>query len=312
MAKGITDINMTEKKSKTSAFGLLGKVGAKFLTYLPKLLKMTKLIKVGLLAVSFASYAYLFTWKFALLIIIALGFHESSHVAAMKYKGIRTKGFYFIPFLGGAAIAEDKYKTYADNAFIALAGPIGGLALAIATYAAYLITGLPMLAAAAGWMAMLNLFNCFPLGMLDGGQVMKTIAMSISEKVGIACMSLSIVGCIYVLFKFHIGLMGFVAGLGLLDLLSIYLNRRSKRVLLAGLEKNNNEFKERWGKDLSFYEIYRSEYMERYKHPDTMNAKQIAITIVSYVLTVVALIVIMKLTAHIPGADIASNFMADK
>jgi Zn-dependent protease len=180
---------MTEKKSKTG-WGLFGKFGAKFLTYLPKLLKMTKLIKVGLLAISFASYAYLFTWKFALLIIIALGFHESSHVVAMKHKGFRTKGFYFIPFLGGAAIAEDKYKTYADNAFIALAGPIGGLVLAIGTYVAYLITGLPMLAAAAGWMAMLNLFNCFPLGMLDGGQVMKAIAMSISEKVGMACMSL--------------------------------------------------------------------------------------------------------------------------
>jgi len=301
-----------EKKSKTGFWGLLAKFGAKILTYLPKLLKMTKLIKVGLFAVSFASYAYLFTWKFALLLVIALGFHESSHVFAMKLKGIRTKGFYFLPFIGGVAIAEDKYKTYADNAFIALAGPIGGLALAIATYVAYLITGLPMLAAAAGWMAMLNLFNCFPLGMLDGGQVMKTIAMSISEKVGMICMSLSVVACIFVLFKFHIGLMGFVAGLGLLDLIGIYLNRKHSRTDMEDLENRNASFKAKWGQDLSFYEKYKAERIKKYKHPDIMNARQIVITIASYVLTVITLIVIMKLTAHIPGADIASNFMADK
>lgn len=60
---------MTAKeKSVVGKWGVFGKVGIKFLAYLPKLLKFTKLIKFGLLAISFASYAYLFTWKFAVLI----------------------------------------------------------------------------------------------------------------------------------------------------------------------------------------------------------------------------------------------------
>lgn len=303
---------MTEKKSKVGVFGVLGKIGGKFLTFFPKLLKMTKLVKVGLLAVSFASYAYLFTWKFALLIIIALGFHESSHVIAMKMKGIRTNGFFFLPFIGGVAVAEDKYKTYADNVFVALAGPIGGLALAAVVYAGYLTTGLPMFAAAACWMAVLNLFNCAIINPLDGGQVVKAIAMSISEKLGMAFMALSVIACAVIMIKLHIGLMAFIAFLGLADLLGIYLNRRSFKKLMAGLEDRNDRFKERWGEDFSSYNEWKERYTKEFKHPDTMNGKQIAITILTYFATVAALIVIMKLTAHIPGADIAANFMADK
>lgn len=80
---------MTEKKS-SGFWALLVKGGT-------TLLKGVKLLKVVFAAATFASYAYLFTWKFALMVLIAIGFHESGHVWAMKKTGMKTKGFYFLP-----------------------------------------------------------------------------------------------------------------------------------------------------------------------------------------------------------------------
>lgn len=234
----------------------------------------------------------------------------------MRIKGIPTKGWYAIPFLGGAAIAEEAYKTYADNAFVALAGPIGGLLLAIATYVGYLATGLPLLAAAACWMAFLNLFNLAPISMLDGGQVVRSIAISIHENVGIAFMFVSSIACIMLLFAFHIGLMAFIATLGALDLLCLYLARREEKRNMERWEANKQRWHNRF--DAEHERIFGSKSIygvpppETKKRPTDMNTRQFIMTIAGYVLTAVALIVIMQLTKNIPGADIAANFMADK
>ena len=92
---------------KAGLLTLAGKIFAKVLPVLVKSLKLLKFGKMGLAAASFAGYAILFSWKFALLLMIAVGWHESGHVWAMKKMGIKTKGFYFIPFVGGAAVANE-------------------------------------------------------------------------------------------------------------------------------------------------------------------------------------------------------------
>ena len=104
---------MSEKKS-TGFWALLGKG-------LATVFKGAKLLKVIFAAATFASYAYMFTWKFALMVLIAIGFHESGHVWAMKKTGMKTKGFYFLPFLGGVAVGTERettstsYVTYSEN-----------------------------------------------------------------------------------------------------------------------------------------------------------------------------------------------------
>jgi len=101
---------MSEVNKKGSGFwALLLKLGAKLGSVLVKTLK---LVKVGLAAASFAGYALLFSWKFAILIMVAIGFHEASHVRAAKWLGLKTRGWAYLPFLGGVSVIEDGYTTY--------------------------------------------------------------------------------------------------------------------------------------------------------------------------------------------------------
>jgi putative peptide zinc metalloprotease protein len=140
-------------------------------------------IKIGLLIGTFALYSLVFSWKFAILIMVAIGWHESGHVWAMRRVGVPTRGFYFIPFLGGVAIADRNYANLRDKVIVAIMGPIWGMALGLVTWVAYLLTDNPFLGAAAYWQALLNLFNLLPANPLDGGQIFRSVFSSFGKKV---------------------------------------------------------------------------------------------------------------------------------
>ncbi len=73
-----------------------------------KALKSAKVIKVALASASLAAYSWLFSIEFALALVACLVFHEYGHIRAMKYFGMKTKGIYLIPFLGGLALSDEK------------------------------------------------------------------------------------------------------------------------------------------------------------------------------------------------------------
>lgn len=137
---------------------------------------------------TFLVYAFMVpptpNWLTALLLVVGVGFHEYSHLWAAKRIGLRTGGFYLIPFIGGVSFVTSKYYSYSQQAFVAIMGPVGGGLLAIVATALYLFTGLPFMAAAAYWMCFLNLFNLLPLSFLDGGQLLGTITYSIDRTLG--------------------------------------------------------------------------------------------------------------------------------
>jgi len=171
-----------QRPSRAGIFALGGKVGAKALPWLLKLFKLMKLGKVTLAALSIASYAYMFTWRFSLALAVALFVHESGHIWAMKRYGLRTKGIYFIPFLGAAAVSKDSFPSRNAEAVIAIAGPIWGGALAAAAALFYLMTRIPEVAAMASMTAMINLFNLLPINPLDGGRIVKSIVYSSPDR----------------------------------------------------------------------------------------------------------------------------------
>ena len=134
---------------------------------------------------SFAAYAFLFTWQFAVIILGMLVIHEYGHLRCMKHYGMKTRGIYLIPLLGAAAVAEDNFPSRRAEATIALAGPLTGAVLAAGTGLLYFATRNGAFAAAAAWMALINLFNLLPVVPLDGGRVVKSITCSIGSRIGL-------------------------------------------------------------------------------------------------------------------------------
>lgn len=294
------NIMSQEKKSKAGLWALFAKLGSKGLSLLAKLLKGLKFTKVGLAAVSLAGYAAIYNWKFGLLLMIAVGFHESGHVWAMKKMGIKTKGFYFLPFIGGAAIAEENYRTYGENSYIAIMGPVWGAMLAWLCGIAYWVTGLPMLAAAAAWMATLNLFNLLPITPLDGGQLVRAIAFSIHKNIGVLFLALSLALAGFIMWKLHIGLFVLILAIGALELfLEVRYRLRMAKVRAGTLDK--------WKLPMDHLDYEQPDGLKRY--PDSMNRKQLALTILSYAGTIAVLVTLLKLMANVEGADLAANFL---
>lgn len=290
----------TEKKPKAGLWALFAKLGSKVLSIFAKLLKGLKFTKVGLAALSLAGYAAVFNWKFGLLLMIAVGFHESGHVWAMKKMGIKTKGFYFLPFIGGAAIAEEQYRTYGENAYIAIMGPIWGALLSGLCAVAYWMTGIPMLAAASAWMATLNLFNLLPITPLDGGQLVRAIAFSIHKNLGVLFLALSLTFAGFIMWKLRIGLFVLILAVGALELfLEVRYRLRMAKVRRGELNK--------WELPMDHLDYDQPDGLKRY--PDAMNRKQLALTVLSYTGTLAVLITLLKIMASIPGADLAANFL---
>ena len=285
---------MAESKFKTGLVAL----GGKCLTILAKFTKLFKVGKVGLAAATLAGYSAMYTWKLAILIMVAIGWHESGHVWAMKKMKIPTRGFYFLPFLGGAAIQEEQHKTYGQNVYVAIMGPIWGACLAWLCGILYFTTGIPLLAAAAGWMATLNIFNLLPVTPLDGGQIVRSICFSIHEKLGMIFMGISAIVATIILFKFKVGLFALILIIGLIELVGEYYQR--KKIALYKEDKLSKH-------QLDFDSFDKDGKVKSF--PVEMTKKQMALSICSFIFLVTNLIVLVKLMAHVPGAELAANFL---
>lgn len=207
-----------QPKRKYGFLALLAKLGGKFIGILAKLLKSLKVGKVMLAGASFGAYALLWNWKFALVLICSLVFHEMGHLWAMRRYGLKTKGIYLIPLLGAAAVSEDAFPSRKAETVIALMGPLWGFGLALAVFGLYAATGMPLFAALAGWMAMINLFNLLPVNPLDGGRVMKSVAYSVSSTLGVAFLAAGIVGGFLLAHYFNLGLITFLTFFGAMEL----------------------------------------------------------------------------------------------
>lgn len=270
------------KSSKGGLWALLLKVGGKIFP------TIVKLSKFGLAGLSLASFTALYNWKFALLIMIAVGFHESGHVWAMKKAGIKTKGFYFIPFVGGAAVAEEQYTSYKQNVWVAIMGPAWGGLLAIATGIGYLITKNPLFAASAAWMAAFNLFNLLPITPLDGGQIMRAITFSINQKVGLVFLTLSFLASIAIMVTLHVWLWALFLVVGGLELgFEVYTRYKAK-----------TEDHPKW----LVVEL------TGHHRPASLNIEGLLVTALSYVFLIAVLLKTIFMLKDIPGADLAHTF----
>ena len=177
------------------------KIGVKLATVIAKVAKAAKIGKVALIGGSAASYTLLFSWQFAVLILVQLFIHESGHIWAMKRSGMKTKGIYFLPFLGAVSVPDENFPNFRTEAFVALTGPVWGLGMAAGCAAIWVFTQNAFWAVAASWMALINLFNMLPILPLDGGRVIRSVAGSVNNKLQLVSLALGFVvasfGAIY-------------------------------------------------------------------------------------------------------------------
>ncbi|MDH3473815.1 MAG: site-2 protease family protein [Rhodospirillales bacterium] len=257
----------------TAPFVLAFKLGPKLFAVAGKLLKAAKVGKVGLAGASAVTYAWLFSWEFAAVILVTLVIHEYGHVLAMKSFGIPTKGIYLIPFVGGVAVSEKGLGNRWQEQNIALAGPIFGLAQAFVIYLVYAATGHPLAAAIAGWVALLNLFNLLPITPLDGGRVMKSAAFSIHSGLGTAFLVLGVALSAALLYYLKFWLIGLILVFSIFDLLS---ERKRNKSELEG-----------------------------------MNLTEVLASLGVYAATIAFLVYIMIATAEVPEAALALELLRD-
>jgi len=179
-----------------------------------------KLTKVGLAGASVAAYSTLFTWQFAVVLVLAILIHEWGHVASMKRCGMPVKGIYLIPFVGGVAVGkayEANRLTEAQNYEIAMMGPIFGLGSCLALLAAYWATGAEFWGASAAAVALVNLFNLLPIFPLDGGRVLRALFASAGRRTVLIGMGASLLLTAVALFVIGAPMLAVLLGIGVME-----------------------------------------------------------------------------------------------
>lgn len=224
--KDIEQREVSQHKKQPFKFSLVGMAGLGL-----KLLKSAKVVKVLLAAGSLAAYSWLFSIEFAIALILCLVFHEYGHIKAMKYFGLKTKGIYLIPFVGGLALSDDKINTRWQDVVISIMGPFFGLILSVAALVGYWITDIEILAGIAVFNALLNLFNLLPVLPLDGGHVLKSIAFSINSRIGLVACILGAALGIYISYQFGLALLGFLLAIGCVEIFFEYKSRHLSELL---------------------------------------------------------------------------------
>jgi len=195
-----------------------------------KLLKSAKVIKVVFAGASVAAYSWLFSLQFALALIACLVFHEYGHIRAMKYFGMKTKGIYLIPFMGGLALGDNKINTRWQDVVISIMGPSFGLFLSLAFLVAYVVTGEIFFAGLAAFNALLNLFNLLPILPLDGGHILKSISFSMDSKIGIVLCAAGAALGVFLSYQLGLALLGFLLLIGSVEILVEWRSRHESRL----------------------------------------------------------------------------------
>lgn len=144
-------------------------------------------------ALTLASFSALFGFEDAVMLVGLILIHEVGHVVGMRWAGLPVKGIYFIPFFGGVAVSDDRYKSEAERGLVALMGP----GFSLITTAIFLLLAQQSpddrtLHNLALMSAILNGLNLLPVLPLDGGHIAQSLLSRQSASVAVGFNSLTI------------------------------------------------------------------------------------------------------------------------
>ncbi len=329
---------MAEKsKPRFGLWALLIKLGSKILPLAGKLLKGVKTAKVSLGAASFGAYSLFLSWQFALLIMISIFIHESGHVWAMRKIGMKTKGFYFIPLLGGAAVPDEAFPSRGAEAWVAIWGPIWGGLMILPCYFIYMLTGSVLWLGIIGWIAMLNVFNLFPIMPLDGGRMIRSISFSVSSGFGFILVSLGFLLGGLLFWKLGLFLLLLIIFVGVLETGIEFRNIKAfnrikeliKKLEITEVEKSTvletmmeyGRINQEWRVPISsklgdmHWHLTDQELEDLIKAREyyrlakgKMNKTELFVAASSYIIVASLLLYVMFAVSHVPGAKEALDF----
>jgi Zn-dependent protease len=119
-------------------------------------------------------YALIWGWWFAIGVVLLILVHELGHYVEARRLGLDPQLPVFIPFLGAyVALRNVRFDPWV-NARVSLAGPVAGGIGAGACLAAAVAVDSDLLRALAYAGFLLNLINLAPIGILDGGHVLRS------------------------------------------------------------------------------------------------------------------------------------------
>lgn len=225
------------KRLNAGLWALLAKIGFKILPLAGKMLKGAKSLKFGMGAASLGAYSLFLSWEFAILIMLTILIHESGHVWAMRKIGMKTKGFYFVPLLGGAAVPDEAFPSRGAEAWVAIWGPVWGGLMIIPCYVVYMSTNNALWLGIIGWIAMVNAFNLLPVLPLDGGRMLRSIAFSLSSRIGFIVVTICLLLGTIIIWKIGFALVFFLLILGTMEIGVELANIRAFNRTRARIEK---------------------------------------------------------------------------
>ena len=151
-----------------------GRIVAPILAIGAVLLKLAGSLKFLGVFIALGGYALIWGWRFALGFVLLILVHELGHYVEARRQGLNPQLPVFIPFLGAYVALRDQPFDPWRNALVSAAGPFAGGIGALACLLYGTAVDSPLLRALAYSGFLLNLFNLIPIGILDGGHILRS------------------------------------------------------------------------------------------------------------------------------------------
>jgi Zn-dependent protease len=154
---------------------LLGRILAPLVVVIGALVKFgVAILKFFGIFLAVGGYALIWGWWFAVGFVLLILVHELGHYIEARRQGLDPQLPVFLPFLGAyVALRNMRFDPWV-NAKVSLAGPVTGGVGAFACLAAAESMDSDLLRALAYTGFLLNLINLAPIGILDGGHVLRS------------------------------------------------------------------------------------------------------------------------------------------
>jgi len=173
--------------------------------------------------ISLVFFGFLIDFQLAAILLFSIGFHEMGHLLVGKYFGLNTGGFVFLPGIGGAATVEFSNDGF-SNFMAVIGGPFFGLILSLFLAGLYSFFPSEFLLEFVKWNTIINLFNLLPLGIIDGGKMLRHIVSPLPALIGFAIALCSFVGMLvfFITIVNNPVLLIFVGLFGVMEAMSEY------------------------------------------------------------------------------------------